>query len=468
MMTGNTFEIENPNLVKSNLVLIFGIALALRLFNLAVIDDLTAYAMVEDSSTYWNGALEWIESGSFSLFDGTKYVPRTERVPLYFLFLVPIRWMFGDLIGPALVAQAVLDASTCVVIALLGGMIDRTTGIVAGLLAAAWPNMIIHSALILTDTLFVFFISVGLLFTARFVKSGKTSDILVASFISGLSIMTRIVAMFIPIGVFVVTLIVLHRQGSDWRKCGATALVTIIIAALPVAPLVVRNINQFDTAQLTSQTGTHILGWVVGYSQALERGESFEITTHRLSKKLLARRKAQPDTKRLTSFEASRERISLAQEELARMSVSSILKAWLVGVAVNLAAPVTVIDPRIRALNKNSYYNSVGDSLAARLLNFLADNDSSYIGWLFVGLITGTIALAFQIAGWAILFRRQFWPAILAMLFILYILLINGPIGSPKYRLPMDPVFIILQSIAIVSLWKNWRHRSTKKLWSVP
>lgn len=150
------------------------------------------------------------------------------------------------------------------------------------------------------------------------------------------------------------------------------------------------------------------------------------------------------------------------------MSVSSILKAWLVGVAVNLAAPVTVIDPRIRALNKNSYYNSVGDSLAARLLNFLADNDSSYIGWLFVGLITGTIALAFQIAGWAILFRRQFWPAILAMLFILYILLINGPIGSPKYRLPMDPVFIILQSIAIVSLWKNWRHRSTKKLWSVP
>ena len=170
MMTGNTFEIENPNLVKSNLVLIFGIALALRLFNLAVIDDLTAYAMVEDSSTYWNGALEWIESGSFSLFDGTKYVPRTERVPLYFLFLVPIRWMFGDLIGPALVAQAVLDASTCVVIALLGGMIDRTTGIVAGLLAAAWPNMIIHSALILTDTLFVFFISVGLLFTARFVR----------------------------------------------------------------------------------------------------------------------------------------------------------------------------------------------------------------------------------------------------------------------------------------------------------
>ena len=456
MATCRQIEEGSMNLTTRNLLFLFGIALGLRLLNLLVIDDLGAYAMVPDSHFYWSGALAWIESGFFSHFDGTNYVPITERTPLYFLFLTPFRWVFGDLVGPVVVAQAVLDAGTCMVIAMLGGMLDRTTGILAGLFAAFWPNMIIHSALILTDSLFLFFIALGLLFVARFLHCGRPSEIYLASFVCGLAIMTRPVGMLLPLGILVVTPIVLHRHGNDWRKSGGAALIAMLIVALPVSPLLARNISQFGTVQLTSQSGTHFLGWVVGYSRALDRGESFDTASEQVSRKWMSEKTIRSNERPPNAFEESRKRMSLAREELSRIPFTSLLKAWSSGGALNLVAPVTAIDPRIRSLNRKSYYNSLGTSLIDRSLNFMANNDVVYIRWLLLGLVIGTIALILQMAGWVILLRCNFWSAILGLLFISYFLLINGPVGGPKYRLPMEPVFIILQSIALLGLWKRW------------
>ena len=46
--------------------------------------------------------------------------PQTERVPGYHIFLIPFRWIFGDMVFPALAGQAVIGALTCVVIAVIG------------------------------------------------------------------------------------------------------------------------------------------------------------------------------------------------------------------------------------------------------------------------------------------------------------------------------------------------------------
>ena len=68
-------------------------ALAVRLIDIAFISELNAYAQVEDSSIYWNGAQAWIDSGYFSRASVFGFIPETERMPLYHLFLVPFRWL---------------------------------------------------------------------------------------------------------------------------------------------------------------------------------------------------------------------------------------------------------------------------------------------------------------------------------------------------------------------------------------
>ena len=58
-----------------------------------------------------------------------------------------------------------------------------------------------------------------------------------------------------------------------------------------------------------------------------------------------------------------------------------------------------------------------------------------------------------QFAGLIISLRLYFWPAIFGCLIVAYFLLINGPIGAPKYRLPFEPVMIIFQAVALTSFF---------------
>ncbi len=177
---------------------IYVFALAVRLLNLALIPDIDTHAMIEDSPMYWTGAATWLDSGFFSRASDAGFVHETERVPLYFVLLAAFRWLFGDTLVPVVISQALLDAGTCVIIARIGAMVGSTAGVVSGLLAAVWPNLIIHSTIVLTDTLFVFLFSLVLLFAAKFLAKGRLVDVAAAGFLCGLAIMTRPVAQFLP------------------------------------------------------------------------------------------------------------------------------------------------------------------------------------------------------------------------------------------------------------------------------
>src|SRR3546814_9321577 len=67
----------------------------------------------------------------------------------------------------------------------------------SGIGAALWPNLIVHSALLLTDTVFVFLFSTMLLFCARFLRAGHLIDAAAAGLLCGLAIMTRPVVQLI-------------------------------------------------------------------------------------------------------------------------------------------------------------------------------------------------------------------------------------------------------------------------------
>jgi hypothetical protein len=44
------------------------------------------------------------------------------------------------------------------------------------------------------------------------------------------------------------------------------------------------------------------------------------------------------------------------------------------------------------------------------------------------------------------------WAAALAGAVLAYFLLLNGPVAAPKYRLPMQPVLIVLAAIPLAWL----------------
>lgn len=432
---------------------VYCIALVVRLFNLVLIPDIGVHAMVEDSPMYWHGAATWVEAGYFSRAVENGFVHETERVPLYFLFLIPFQLVFGDSVLPVLLGQTFLDSGTCIIIARLGSMIDRYTGLISGLLAAVWPNLIIHSALILTDTLFVFLFSLVLLFAAKFLTRGQLVYAGLAGLICGFAIMTRPVAQFLPFAMAVMALYVVSKHGGNWMSRILAALIILATAVAPTLPILSRNINEFGVFHLTNMAGTHTQGWVVGYAQAIDKGTSFSSNSKILNEEfadILASENIDPES--LTPFEESSRRTTFAKEKLMEMPASVLVRAWFHGVIINIAAPALLVDPRIRAFNSKSFIETLGFTTVERVINFIVNNDSRYIFWIIFGLSVGVIALALQIWGWLLVCR---WKPIWAMFStstILYFLLINGPVASPKYRLPFEPILIIFQAIAIIGI----------------
>ena len=138
---------------QNSFTIIFFMALVVRLINLAISDFSPDAMLLEDAALYWTTATSgqtFLANAYLAIFS------QTERMPGYFLFLAAIVGIFGENFLPVLVIQSVIDSITCVLIGALGCYIYPKHIGIFGWLAAVWPNLFIHSGLILGDSLFVF------------------------------------------------------------------------------------------------------------------------------------------------------------------------------------------------------------------------------------------------------------------------------------------------------------------------
>jgi hypothetical protein len=151
-------------------------------------------------------------------------------------------------------------------------------------------------------------------------------------------------------------------------------------------------------------------------------------------------------------FELAAVKVELAREEMARLPLAAFAKAWLEGMVVNLGAPALLADPRVRALPKPSFYGTPGTSLWERARAYLLDDP----GWYQVLLVAGVVGmlpfLVLEAVGFVMLARMRPWVAVFAAGVLAYFLLLNGPVATAKYRLPMEPVLIVLAAIPLARL----------------
>ena len=446
-------------LAQRYLIGIFIAAFLVRLINALFMSADPGLPLLEDGDHYWRGAQAWIDRGPMMhMTSPGQYVPQTERVPLYHIFLIPFRWMFGDSVLAPLIGQAVMDSLTCVVIASLGALLGASTGLVSGILAAVWPNFIVHSGMILGDTLFVFFIALILFFSARFLMRCDLRDLILVGFLCGLATMTRPVALFLPFAMAVVAPFVGYWHGRSRRFLWATPFLLLSVALLPSVPLAMRNYVQFDTFQLTAQGGSHMLHWVVGHIKADVEGRTFEDIAAELNEGLERHFQANGiASESLSPFEKSSHTFAFASAELSKFRLGVVLRVLARNAVLGVAAPAILTDPRIRKQQSGSYYNVEARGLWARVVQFVEGNNPNYLFWFFGALIIGFIGCLLQLFGFVMLARRATLASCFAALAICYFLLANGPVSLPKYRLPYEPVLIVCQAIAMLWIWRRLR-----------
>ena len=440
---------------------VFLLALLVRLINLAFLTGNQSFFAETDAFAYWKLGAGLARPESF----WSTLLAETDRMPLYPLMLGGIRHIFGD--DPQMVAilQAVIDAGTCALIAALGALISPLVGLIAGILAALSVTLIVFSTQILTETASLFFFTLMLLAGARFLRHPTNALAIIAGLAGGIASATRpavapLLAAAVPL-VLVIALI--QRRG--FAAALAAALLFAVGAAAPIAPVLLRNVIHYGSFSLTTQTGHHLADWIVPlvteradgtpYQKTVDRMEA--LYAQRAQTTLCAPRKlecsAEHDLNGQTNpFQRAAVKSEVAREAMARLPLSAYAKAWLEGMVVNLASPALLIDPRVRALPKPSFYNTPGASLWEKTRAYLFDDPAAYQILLIVGLVAMLPILMLEAAGFVVLARTLPWAAVFAGGVLAYFLLLNGPVATPKYRLPMEPVLIVLAAIPLARL----------------
>ena len=426
---------------------VFLLALLVRLINVALLANRDAFFAEQDTLAYWMLGAALAKPETF----WPTLSAMTDRMPLYPLLLAATQHAFGD--APRVVAliQAATDAATCALIAALGALISLRVGLIAGVLAALSPTLVVFSTQILTDSLFLFFFALMLLAGARFLLRPSAGLAICAGLGGGLALVTRpVVAPLLAAAVPLLFASALVQRRSLGLALTA-AMLFAVAAAAPIAPVLVRNLVHYQSFALTSQTGDHLALWIVPLVRQRADGMPYQATVDRMEERY-RQKNAQDATEATNPFRRAAIETELAREEMTRLPLAAYAKAWLEGMVVNLGAPALLADPRMRALPKPSFYNTAGTTLWQRARAYLFAEPGAYQILLLLGLLAMLPFLALEAIGFVMLARSKPWAAVLAGGVLAYFLLLNGPVAGPKYRLPMEPVLIVLAAIPLAWL----------------
>ena len=442
-------------------LLVFILALGVRLLNLAATDFSTEVILYEDARLYWVGATS---GDGFTDTVKTLFFNQTERMLGYFIFLAALISLFGEHFLAVLLVQSIIDSFTCLMIMALGHRTLRDTYWVFGILAAFWPNLIIHSAYILTDTLFVFIFTGFLLTFVQLIEKKRFRNAIVTGVLLGLATTVRPVTQFIILLTPILIPLVLLCIHTKLKQAINHGLIIFLVSTACISPVLIKNSYQFGSFALTSQSGPHLQSWVAAEVVMLRDTVSRSQAIAQLSAKSKQSMSSMSIGSQNNPFTRSSKLSKTAIGEILTSPISIVLKSWIQGMLVNLASPAIMIDKRIRALPHLSFASDTKGSLIDRLQEFIAGSSAAYVAFLLAGGVGAIVVSLFQFSGFFLQFQKTPVLASLALLTLGYFLLVYGPVASPKYRLPLEPILIIwfgCASITGLGLINSWRHRRT-------
>jgi hypothetical protein len=181
-------------------------------------------------------------------------------------------------------------------------------------------------------------------------------------------------------------------------------------------------------------------------------GTPYQATVNRIEARFQQRLGERNASAEANPFRVAELKRELAREEMRELPLKAYALAWLEGMAINLGAPALIGDPRVRALARPSFYHTPGSSLWEKTRTYLFVDAGLYQQLLIIGLLAMLPFLALEAIGFVMLARTLPWAAVFAAGVIAYFLVVNGPVASAKYRMPIEPVLIVLAAIPLAAL----------------
>jgi 4-amino-4-deoxy-L-arabinose transferase-like glycosyltransferase len=423
--------------IEKDVTLLFLVALLVRVgYALFFVEP--EYFLTEDQALYIQLAQQLPGSGLLGI--------PSERVPGYPLFIASIYTLFGEGLWNVISIQILLDSASCVVIALMAKSLFGKGFWIAGMLSVINLNMIILSTSLLTDTLFLFLFVLFIFSLLQYLQNELTKWLVLLVLFISLATLVR------PSSYYLLPILLIGLV--SWRlwhrdtilKVGTLSVLFLVIVGVLLGSIHQRNYQQYESTALVSQTGTHILGWIVPatyqYSGQGNYQEGQQLARGKLASAL---QRDQLEMLSPNPFESSSYLANVGKDVLFELGFLNILKAWVVGSTINLLAPSVAYAPALRAMEHPSFYETEGNGIVEKLFNYIKNSSGLlYLSILAIGTIISVIFTMLALAG---VFKMiSALPPITVttlLLLVSYFFIITGPIIGVKYRLPIEPILTL-------------------------
>jgi len=403
-----------------------------------------------DSRMYMGLAEGLLLHGDLS-YPETPEKPNMERMPGYPLFLAFLLTLFSGSYLGVVSFQALLDSMSCVLVGVLGERVRPGTGLLAGILAAININMLSYAFFVLNDSLFLLIFLLGIVGLVRFMGTPSWKSVTISGVLLGLGTLVRPVLFYFPLFLlpFLWIFLLWNKRMSFVRSTGHVLALGAAFAML-VTPWLMRNYSLGGRFQLTSQAGEHLAQYVVPFVWQYSKGIPFIEGMKKMNRDMEKEaEKEGVDWNTLGPLEQSERRVDMAVSILKKEPLPAIAKAWLYGMVKNLFAPAVVDLSYLLAVERPHFFYTQGKTLLDRGVNFVK-GIKGWFGWVVVGsLVLMPIVRLAQLWGLVWLFRKDAWVGGIFVLIIGYFLLVSGPVGYAKYRLPFEPLLIVLLAVSI-------------------
>jgi len=438
------------------IILLLAGAAAVRLAYQAIVFFLDGSFTMPDSGVYMHIAR--------SLLVNEEQMPVIERMPIYPYFLASLMWLGGGVHSLAITAvQAIIDSLTVLGTALAARAIDRRLTWPTAILGCLWPTFVVYAAIVLTDTLFVMFFAWGLCASLWAARSERTLLCLVAAgILFGLALMTRPVLQFFPIFLLPALCYLVTRSTRSFWRTFLLACVPILIMGLFATPRLITTYTLYGAPVFSTQSGAHLMNFVYpclkdpidcSNMQAIQR------QNRAIASKKLAELPPEEAGNPLAQDRILRE---IGMEQITSLSFRQITFGLVVGASRGfLLTSFREIGQQLQ-LNTPFFSTIPGGNFLERLKKlFQSITNGGFIAVWFGAQLTLLLSRLVQFRGFLQGLRNSEIRPMVVFLFVtaIYFLIVNGPIGYAKYRLPLEPALIIFLAMGIDGLWKIWNRR---------
>lgn len=378
----------------------------------------------------------------------------SERVPVYPAFLAVCFELAGylGLAAHKLVfAAAVQNALGLLIVPVMfamGALFSRDTANLAAGFAALNLNMAVYSTQTLTESIFYPLFAFGLLLLFRHKHKADTHRVAAMAIVFGFCTLIRPATQYLPL--FMVPYLLVERgvSGMSRRLVNAALFALLFTAAL--SPWLVRNHALYGSFDLTAQGKPHIIGWIIPAVARYEKSVDLTRAMNESVEEWSEHERSLPAEVRDNPMKLSNEAKRYGLEYLQQASKLSIAKAWFWGAVKNLGAPVAVELAYILDMDWSHFTETKGKGALEQAYYFLFQNENKLYSLMIAAGILLTLAFRLvQLCGAWLLVRSRPGMCVAGAMIVAYFLAVSGPVGYAKYRLPYEPLFVLLTALAV-------------------